>query len=109
MDDVEAEKIICTVPEGWHVVSVAVPTRALRVIRDDPALKFRLEQLHPRPPGVWDWKPISTHQTDSNVEWESHVPAIIAMNTMQARLKEKLRLAQHDNRMANIKAQQTNG
>ncbi len=82
------------------MVAVAVPTRALRIIRDDLALKFRLEQLDAR---TWSWVIISTHQGDE--AWESLGPSIQDMCNKQARLTEKLKLAKHNDNMARIKAE----
>jgi hypothetical protein len=103
VDVEQAGKIINAVSEGWHVVCVAVPTRALRLIRDDAAIKFRVEQLNPTPPQLWQWKPVSTHNGDE--PWESLGPGIQDMINKQARLKEKIKLAQHDARMAQIRAE----
>lgn len=107
MDVEQASQIINKVPEGWHVVAVAVPTRALRLIRETAALKFRVEQLHPVPPGKWEWRPVSTHVGDE--PFESLGPGIQDMMGKQARLKEKVKLAQHNARMAQIKAENPNG
>lgn len=82
------------------MVAVAVPTRALRVVRDDFAIKFRVEQLDAR---TWTWVIISTHQGDE--AWESLGPSIQDMMNKQARLKEKLMLAKHNDNMARIKAE----
>lgn len=100
MDNIQAEKIINATAPGWHVVSVTVPTRALRVIRDDLALVFRVEQLDPT---TWGWFVCSTHAGD--VAFESFGPACQDSITKQARLKEKIKLAQHNNNMARIKAE----
>ena len=81
MNNQQAEPIINAVPAGWHMVAVAVPTRALRVIRDDLNIKFRVEQLDARD---WTWVIISTHQGDE--PWESLGPSIQDMINKQARL-----------------------
>lgn len=96
--------IINTVEEGWHLVCVAVPTRALRIIRDAMSLKFRVEQLDPTG-GVFKWRVVSTHAGDES--FESFLPALSDLITKQARLKEKIKLAQHEDRMARVKAQST--
>lgn len=88
-------------PAGWIVVSIAVPTRALRVIRDEACITYRVEQLDARD---WSWVIISTHTGDE--PWESWGPAWQDMVDKQARLKEKLKLAQHQNNMARVAAQE---
>jgi hypothetical protein len=100
MDLAEIDKIMNAVPAGWHVIAAAVPTRALRVISEDLNMKFRVEQLDPTD---WSWRAISTHQGDE--AWESLGPALQDMMNKQARLKEKLRHAQHNNNVARIKAE----
>jgi hypothetical protein len=100
MDTATADKIINAVPTGWHMVCVTVPTRALRVIRDDLSLKFRVEQLDAT---NWSWRVVSTHTGDE--AWESIGPSIQDAITKQARLKEKIKLALHEKRMAMIKAE----
>lgn len=100
MDMAQVDKIINAVPEGWHVVAVTVPTRAIRLVRDDLALKFRVEQLNSV---NWTWRVVSTHAGDE--AWESLGPALEDATTKQARLKEKIKLAQHEKRMAMVKAQ----
>lgn len=100
MDVEQATKIINAVQPGWRVIAVTVPTRALRVIADDLNMTFRVEQLDARD---WSWRVISTHAGDE--AWESLGPAIQDATAKQARLKEKLKLAQHNHRMAMIKAQ----
>ena len=104
MDVSAVDKIVNAVPAGWHVLAVAVPTRALRIIHDDLALKFRIEQLDPT---NWSWRAVSTHQGDE--AWESLGPAFNDMAEKQARLKEKIKLAQHEQRMAMIKAENPHG
>ena len=104
MDVSAVDKIVNAVPAGWHVLAVAVPTRALRIIRDDLALKFRIEQLDPT---NWSWRAVSTHQGDE--AWESLGPAFNDMAIKQSRLKEKIKLAQHEQRMAMIKAENPHG
>jgi hypothetical protein len=104
MDIAAVDKIINTVPEGWNVVAVTVPTRALRVIVEDTKLKFRVEQLDPT---NWSWRAVSTHAGDE--AWESLGPAIQDAITKQTRLKEKIKLAQHEKRMAMIKAENPHG
>jgi hypothetical protein len=103
MDAVEAGKIINACPEGWRVLAVAVPTRALRIIVNDLNLLFRVEQLVPQPGRTYAWRVVSTHAGDAS--FESYPPAIKDMLTKQARLKEKIKLAQHEARMAQIKAE----
>jgi len=100
----DVDKIVNAVPPGWVVVLVTVPTRALRVIRDDLALTFRVEQLDAT---TWTWRAISTHVGDE--AWESKMPAFKHAHEMQTRLKEKIKLAQHEARMAMIKAQNPMG
>jgi hypothetical protein len=100
MDIANVDKIINAVPEGWTVIAVAVPTRALRVVVEDSLLKFRVEQLDPT---NWSWRVISTHIGDE--AWESLRPSLQDMFIKQTRLKEKIKLAQHEKRMAMIKAE----
>jgi hypothetical protein len=100
VDVEQAGKIINAVEPGWHVVAVAVPTRGLRMIRDELALIFRIEQLDAR---TMKWRPVSTHTGDE--AWESLGPALGDLQSKQARLKEKIKLALHEKRMAMIKAQ----
>lgn len=100
MDVKETDRIVNAVPKGWRPVAVAVPTRALRVVAEDLNMKFRVEQLDPT---NWSWRAVSTHSGDE--AWESLGPAIHDMINKQARLTEKLKLAQHENRMAMIKAE----
>ncbi len=104
MNNEQASKIINVVDAGWHIVAVAVPTRALRLIRDELAMIFRVEQLNPK---NWKWKPISTHAGDE--AWESFGPGITEMMKMQARFKEKIKLARHNDNMARIKAENPTG
>lgn len=103
MDAVEAGKIINACPKGWRVLAVAVPTRALRVITDGLGLKFRVEQLDPQPNHTYKWRVVSTHAGDKT--FESYFPALTDMFGKQARLKEMVKLAQHEARMAQIKAE----
>jgi hypothetical protein len=86
------------------MVAVAVPTRALRLIRNDLSIIFRVEQLDAR---TWSWVIKSTHQGDE--AWESLGPSIQDMMDKQARLKEKIKLALHEKRMAMIKAENPHG
>lgn len=104
MDVAQVDKIINAVGADWHVVAVAVPTRALRLIRNNLALIFRVEQLDAK---TWTWRAISTHAGDE--AWESLGPAIQDMINKQARFKEKVKLAQHEQRMAMIKAENPHG
>lgn len=93
--------IINKLEPGWSIVSVTVPTRALRVIvEDNTQLKFRVEQLDPT---TWNWRAVSTHAGD--YPWESFLPAMQDAHAKQVRLKEKIKLAQHENNMARIKAE----
>ena len=105
MDAEQTSKIINQVTDGWHLVSVSVPTRALRIIRDDLALKFRIEQLDVA--SNFTWRPVSTHAGDE--AWESLRPALDDLHQKQVRLKEMIKLAQHEQRMAMIKAQNPKG
>jgi len=100
MDITEVDKVINAVAAGWRVIAVTVPTRALRVIVEDLNLKFRVEQLDPT---NWSWRVVSTHSGDE--AYESLGPAIQDAINKQARLKEKIKLAQHEKRMAMIKAE----
>ena len=104
MDIADVDRIVNAVPSGWSVIAVAVPTRALRVISEDQHLKFRVEQLDPT---TWTWRVVSAHTGDE--AWESLGPAIQDAINKQARLKEKIKLAQHENAMARIKAENPNG
>lgn len=88
-------------------MAVAVPTRALRVVREDAAIKFRVEQLDVSVPGKYTWRPVSTHVGDD--PWESLGASLGDLQQKQARLKEKIKLAQREQRMAMIKAQAPHG
>jgi hypothetical protein len=109
----ETDRIVNAVSVGWRVIAIAVPTRALRVIVEDLNIKFRVEQLYP--PGSyhpardidWAWHVVSTHAGDD--AWESLGPAMQDMTIKQARLKEKIKLAQHEKRMAMIKTENPYG
>lgn len=102
MDVAETDRIINAVEAGWRVISVMVPTRAIRVVADDADLKFRVEQLDFA--ANFTWRVVSTHVGDE--AFESFHPALKDAIGKQARLKEKLKLAQHEARMAAIKAQE---
>lgn len=102
MSPEQTATIINGTEPGWQVLAVAVPTRALRIIGDTLKLKFRVEQLDPTN-GAFRWRPVSTHAGDE--AFESFGPAIQDMITKQARLKEKIKLAQHEANMAQIAAQ----
>ena len=104
MSPEEVAKIINAVEPGWTLIAVTVPTRALRIIVETSRLKFRVEQLDA---STWTWRAVSTHQGDE--AWESLGPAIQDACDKQARLKEKLKLAQHNQRMAKIKAENPHG
>lgn len=104
MDVASVDRIVNAVPEGWSVIAVTVPTRALRVIADDFHIKFRVEQLDPVD---WTWRAVSTHTGDE--AWESLGPAIQDAQTKQVRLREKIKLVQHEKRMAMIKAENPHG
>lgn len=101
MDADQAAKIINATEDGWTVVAVAVPTRGLRVTHNANELLFRVEQL--RASENWRWVPVSSHKGDE--PWESFGPALDDMITKQARLKEKIKLAQHERDMAADAAQ----
>jgi hypothetical protein len=100
MDALEINRVVNATDSGWRVIAVAVPTRALRVIVEDLNIKFRVEQLDSR---NWKWFPISLHTGDE--AWESLGFAIQEMCNKQARYIEKIKLAQHENNMARIKAE----
>ncbi len=106
MDVNQVDAIVNARPEGWEVVGIAVPTRALRVIRDAAHnnLIFRVEQLDAR---TWAWVIISTHTGDD--PWESWPHAYRDMVEKQIRLKEKLKLAKHNDNMARVKAESPHG
>jgi hypothetical protein len=104
MEVADADKIINATPPGWRVVLVTVPTRAIRVVAEDLNIKFRIEQLDA---STWSWRVLSTHSGDE--AWEALGPAIQNAITLQARLKEKLKLAIHEKRMAMIKAENPHG
>lgn len=100
----EFEPIVSTAPEGFRVVAVqlapfagAVPM--FRIIADDTSFNFRVEQLDGQ---LVKWFARSSHQGD--FAWESYPAAIKDMAAKQARFKEKVKLAQHEARMAQIKA-----
>jgi hypothetical protein len=108
VDVEQAAKIVNKTEAGWHVVVVAYPTRALRIIRDDLAITFRIEQLDVK--GVagaltYTWRVISSLKDEDCEAWGPYRQAHAEMVVSQARLKEKLKAAQHEKRMAIIKAQ----
>jgi hypothetical protein len=97
----QVTKIMETVdPTDATVVTVCVPTRAIRVLKLKGDLTFRVEQLDPQ---VWKWRSISTHVGDA--PWEAFHVALEDAWKHQARLKEKIKLAQHEHRMARLKAE----
>jgi hypothetical protein len=104
VDLATVDRVINAVPKGWSIVAVTVPTRALRVVVEETHLKFRVEQLDPTD---WSWRAISTHSGDD--AWESLGPAIQDAINKQSRLREKIKLAQHEKRMAMIKAENPYG
>jgi hypothetical protein len=104
MEVADVDKIINAAPPGWRVILVTVPTRAIRVIVEDLNIKFRVEQLDAT---TWSWRVLSTHVGDE--AWEALGEAIQNAINLQARLKEKLKLAQHEQRMARIKAENPHG
>lgn len=89
--------------EGWRALAIAVPTRALRIITDSTNMLFRVQQLERKIDKSVKWETRSSHQGD--FAFESYPAAITDMLTKQARLKEKLKLAEHERNMAMIKAQ----
>lgn len=101
MNIAQVTKIMETVdPADATVVAVCVPTRAIRVLMLKGALTFRVEQLDPQ---VWKWRSLSTHVGET--QWEAFGVALDDAVKQQVRLKEKVKLAQHEHRMALIKAQ----
>jgi len=107
MDDAQADQIISNAPDGWHVLAVAVPTRAFRIVADDANLKFRVEQLDSSryKQAIFEWRTVSTHIGDFT--FESYPPAIRDMLAKQVRLKEMIKLDDHNRKMAMIAAQET--
>jgi hypothetical protein len=91
-------------PEGWRVVAISRVSRALRTIVDATGLRFRVEQLQRKMGGAMPkWTTVSSHQGD--FEFESYPAALQDMIAKDARLREKFKLAEHDRKMAMIKAQ----
>lgn len=86
-------------PPDARVILVMVPTRAIRIIALMGDLVFRVEQLDS---SVWKWRTLSSHKGDE--PWEALEAAFNDANRMQARLKEKVKLAQHEASMARMKA-----
>jgi hypothetical protein len=107
MTDEEAEAVWGerSCPEGWRSLAVAIPTRALRIIASADSMLFRIDQLRRKLDKSVEWVTVSSHQGD--FAFESYPPAIKDMLTKQARLKEKLKLAEHEKNMAMIRAQET--
>lgn len=109
MDDAQAYQLFSTAPEGWRVIANAVPTRAFRILADDTDLKFRIEQLDASQAhhGVYDWRPIAVHVGDFT--FEAYPPAIKDMLTKQVKFKELVKLAEHNDNMAMLAAQNAMG
>ena len=110
MTPVEFEPIASTAPEGWRVIAIGVPPLAggipmFRIIADVTSFKFRVEQIDAtgHKSNVYKWVARSAHAGD--FAFESYPAAINDMLAKQARFKEKVKLAQHEARMAQIKAQ----
>lgn len=101
MDVAKADKIINACAPGWRVIAVAVPTRALRVIVEDLNVRFRVEQLDIT--ANFAWRVVSTFAGD--VAFEALGPAIQDLCNKQVRLKEKIKLDQHNQKMAMVRAQ----
>lgn len=96
MDGSQVFEIINAGDDGWTILAVAVPTRGLRVIYNLNAMTFRVQQLMPGE--GYTWRTVSSHAGD--VPWESYSAAMQDMIDKQARLKEKIKLAQRDARKA---------
>jgi hypothetical protein len=90
--------------EGYRIVSVCVPTRGVRVITKDD-MTFRVEQLGGSIPPKW--LPLSSHKGDA--VWDAYGVALQDAVTKQVRLREKIKLAQHEQKMADIKARSAAG
>jgi hypothetical protein len=85
--------------EGSVVVAHCVPTRAVRVLMLKDHCTFRVEQLDST---TWRWRALSTHTDDT--PWEAFGAALDDAFRMQVRLREKIKLAMHENNMARMKA-----
>lgn len=110
MTDEEIENIWGdnSAPEGWRVLAIGIPSRALRTITDVTGFRFRVEQLQRKAGGAMPkWTTVSSHQGD--FEFESYPAAIQDMIAKQARLREKFKLAEHERKMAMIAAQNPTG
>ena len=110
MTDEEAEEIwgsYASCAEGWRVLAIAFPTRALRIIADNASMLFRVEQLQRKIDKSVEWITRSSHQGD--FAFESYPPALKDMLGKQARLREKLKLAEHERNMAMVRAQEAMG
>ncbi len=72
---------------------------------DETSFVFRVEQLDTSQGrnGVYTWHIRSTHAGD--FEFESYPSAINDMLSKQVRLKEMIKLAQHEQKMAMVAAQ----
>jgi hypothetical protein len=88
--------------EGWRVLAIGVPSRALRLIANEDSMRFRVEQLR-KTGSVIEWITVSSHQGD--FAFESYPPAISDMLTKQKRLREKQKLAERERHTAVMKAQ----
>lgn len=104
-NDELVEKIMAQIEPGWTVLAIAVPTRAFRIVVNDLGLIFRVEQLDASraSQGIYEWRTISSHSGDFH--FESYTSAIKAMLSNQVKFKEMVKLAEHERRMAHIKAQ----
>jgi hypothetical protein len=92
VDVQQASAIINAIEDGWTILAVAVPTRGLRVVYSTNAMTFRVQQLMPGE--GYTWNTVSSHTGD--LPWESYGAAMQDMIDKQARLKEKIKLAQRN-------------
>ena len=104
MDVEQVHRITNHTEAGWRVVAICVPTRAVRVITQDDKV-FRVEQLAGNVPPKW--LPLSSHKGDE--VWAAFGTALTDAFEKQVRFKEKLKLAQHERKMADIKAREAAG
>ena len=99
MDVNETDLIVNAVPPGWRVIAIAIPLRVIRVVADDLNITFHVEQYV----GTAQWRVLSTHFEET--AWAGLGAALQDLTVKQVRLREKIRLAQHEKRMAMIKAE----
>lgn len=110
MTDEEAYQItgVLGVPEGWSVVANTAPTRAFRVIANAAYSTCRVEQLDSSKAkhGIFSWRTVATHAKDlGDEEFAALYAAISDASKKQVKLKEMIKLNEHERKMAMVRAQ----